>query len=525
MKVLVTDPIEQVCTDILQKEGIQVDSKPGLPADEIKKIIGGYDALIVRSGTKVTADIIAEANQMKVIGRAGAGVDNIDVGAATRKGIVVMNTPGGNTISTAEHTMALMLSLARNVPQSFQSLQNDKWDRKKYTGTELFGKTLGVIGLGKVGREVADRAKAFGMNVIGYDPLLASETASKIGLETVALEDVFKRSDFITVHTPLTEETRGVLGEKTFPLCKRGVRVINCARGGIIDEEALLKALESGQVAGAALDVFVKEPPVGNPLLKHPKVIATSHLGASTEEAQEKVAKQIGEQIVDFFKGRGIAGAVNITDYQTAVSDELRAYLVLAEKIGSLQAQLLNGKVKSITASYRGAMLQKSSELLSTAVLKGLLDKMMYAPVNFVNASFLAKEMGIAVSEKKEQDGEHYSQLISITMQTDKETKSISGTVFGETDMRIVGMDKFHFEIVPDGHMIFYSNTDRPGMLAAVGSVLASAKVNIAGMSLGRSGPGEKAITVMSVDSAIPEPVLKEISKIEGVFEVKTAKL
>ncbi len=525
MKVLITDPIEQVCTDILQKEGMQVDAKPGLPPDEIKKIIGGYDALIVRSGTKVTADIIAEAKEMKVIGRAGAGVDNIDVGAATRKGIVVMNTPGGNTISTAEHTMALMMSMARNVPQSLHDLQNGKWERKKYMGTELYGKTLGVIGLGKVGREVAARAKAFGMNVIGYDPLLAGDAASKLGLETVALDDVYSRSDFITVHTPLTEETRGILGEKSFAKCKRGVRVINCARGGIIDEQALLKALESGQVAGAALDVFVKEPPTDNPLLKHPKVVATPHLGASTEEAQEKVAKQIGEQLVDFFKGRGIVGAVNIIDYQTAVSEELRAYLVLAEKIGSLHAQLLNGKVKSITASYRGALLQKSSELLSTAVLKGLLDKMMFAPVNFVNALFLAKEMGIAVSEMKEQDGEHYSELLTITMQTEKEERSISGTVFGETDMRIVGIDRLHFEVVPEGYLLFYSNIDRPGMLAAVGSLLASSDVNIAGLSLGRSAPGERAITVMSVDSDIPAPVLKEISKIEGVFEVKTVKL
>ncbi len=525
MKILITDPIEQVCTDILQKEGMQVDAKPGLPADEIKKIIGGYDALIVRSGTKVTADIISEAQQMKVIGRAGAGVDNIDVSAATRKGIVVMNTPGGNTISTAEHTMALMMAMARNISQSHHSLQEGKWDRKKYMGTELYGKTLGVIGLGKVGREVAERAKAFGMSVIGYDPLLAGEMASKLGLETVALEEIFKRSDFITVHTPLTEETRGILGEKAFALCKRGVRVINCARGGIIDEVALLNALESGQVAGAAFDVFVKEPPVDNPLLKHPKVVATPHLGASTEEAQEKVAKQIGEQLVDFFKGRGIFGAVNIVDYQTAVSDELRSYLVLAEKIGSLHAQLLNGKIKSINASYRGGVLQKSTELLSTALLKGLLDKMMYAPVNFVNASVIAADMGIVVSETKEQDGEHYSQLLTVTVQTDKEERSISGTVFGENELRIVGIDKFHFELVPEGLLMFYSNIDRPGMLAGVGSVLAANRVNIAGMSLGRSAPGEKAITVMSVDSDIPDSAMQEISKIEGVFEVKTVKL
>jgi D-3-phosphoglycerate dehydrogenase len=525
MKVLITDPIEQVCTDILQKEGIQVDAKPGLPPDEIKKIIGSYDGLIVRSGTKVTADIIAEAKEMKVIGRAGAGVDNIDVSAATRKGIVVLNTPGGNTISTAEHTMALMMSLARNVPQAFRDLQNGKWERKKYTGTELLSKTLGIIGLGKVGREVASRAKAFGMNIIGYDPLLAADIATKLGVELVSLDEIYRRSDFITVHTPLTEETRGILGEKAFAACKQGVRVINCARGGIIDEEALLKALESGKVAGAAFDVFVKEPPGDNPLLKHPKVIATPHLGASTEEAQEKVAKQIGEELVDFFKGRGIVGAVNIIDYQSAVSEELRAYLVLAEKIGSLHAQLLTGKVKSITASYRGTSLQNSSELLSTAVLKGLLDKLMYAPVNFVNAALIAKEMGIAISEKKDQDGKHHSHLLSVEVQTENEERKISGTVFGASEMRIVGIDGFHFEIAPEGHFLFYTNKDRPGMLAAVGSLLASAKVNIAGMSLGRSAPGERALAVMSVDSDIPESVLKEISKISGVFEVKAIKL
>jgi D-3-phosphoglycerate dehydrogenase len=525
MKVLITDPIEQVCTDILQKEGIEVVAKPGLPPDEIKKIIGSYDGLVVRSGTKVTADIIAEAKEMKVIGRAGAGVDNIDVAAATRKGIVVMNTPGGNTISTAEHTMALMMSLARNIPQAFRDLQNGKWERKKYTGTELMSKTLGVIGLGKVGREVAVRAKAFGMNIIGFDPLLAVDVATKLGIELFSLDELFKRSDFITVHTPLTEETRGILGEKAFAVCKQGVRVINCARGGIIDEDALLKALESGKVAGAAFDVFIKEPPGDNPLLKHPKVIATPHLGASTEEAQEKVAKQIGEELADFFKGRGIAGAVNIIDYQSAVSDELRTYLVLAEKIGSLHAQLLTGKIKSITASYRGELLQNSAELLSTAMLKGLLDKMMYSPVNFVNATLIAKEMGIAVSEKKEQDGKHHSHLLSVEVQTEGEGRKISGTVFGTSEMRIVGIDGYHFEIVPEGHFLFYSNKDRPGMLAGVGSLLATAKVNIAGMSLGRSAPGKKALAVMSVDGDIPESVLKEISKIEGVFEVKSITL
>jgi len=525
MKVLISDPIEQVCIDIFSKAGIECDFKPGLPPDELKKIVGDYDGMIVRSGTKVTRDIIAEMRKMQIIGRAGAGVDNIDVEAATRKGIIVMNTPGGNTISTAEHTISLMLSLARNIPQSFAALQQGKWERKKYMGTEVYGKTLGVIGLGKVGREVAVRAKAFGMQVIGYDPLLAAELSSQLGIELVPLTEIFRRSDFITVHTPLTPETRGMIGENEIVMCKNGVRIINCARGGIVDEVALLKGLETGKVAGAALDVFEKEPPIDNPLLRHPKVIATPHLGASTEEAQEKVAKQIAEQMVDAFHGRGIVGAVNISDYQAAFSSEIRAYLQLADKIGALHAQLMNGKVRSIKATYSGTMLHKVSQFLSTAVLKGLLNRLMSSPVNFVNAPVLAQEIGISVSESKEMEGEHYPQMMKVTIETDKEQRSISGTVFGLNDLRIIGIDKFHFEIVPEGTFLFYYNIDRPGMLAAVGSKLANGNVNIGGVSLGRYSVGEKALTVMSVDSEIPESALEEISRIEGVTEVRMVKL
>ena len=525
MKILISDPIEQSCVDILTREGFQVDAKPGISPEEIKKIIPEYAALIVRSGTKVTADIIEEAKAMKVIGRAGAGVDNIDVAAASRHGIIVMNTPGGNTISTAEHTVSLLLSLSRNIPQANMSLLAGKWERKKFMGTELMGKTLGIIGVGKIGREVATRCRAFGMTVIGFDPVLASDVASKIDVELVALEEIYRRSDFISVHTPLTDETRGILNEKTFKLCKKGVRVINCARGGIIDETALLNALNSGQVAGAALDVFVVEPPTSNPLLQQPHLIATPHLGASTEEAQEKVAIQIAEQIADALKDRGISGAVNAVAFQAGIPAELKPYMLLAEKLGSLQAQVMKGKLRELAIEARGELLQKHIELLTTGVLKGFFSRMMSQPVNYINAPVLAQSMGIRISEKKERDEGDYTQLLSVEYSTDQEKRSFAGTVFGTTNPRFVRIDAFHFEVNPEGHLLFYTNTDKPGMLARVGAVLAEASINIAGLSLGRFGVGGKALTVMSIDSGISEQVLAKISSLEGVYEAKVVSL
>jgi D-3-phosphoglycerate dehydrogenase len=525
MKILISDPIEQSCVDILTREGFQVDAKPGISPEEIKRIIPEYAALIVRSGTKVTADIIEEAKAMKVIGRAGAGVDNINVEAASRHGIIVMNTPGGNTISTAEHTVSMLLSLSRNIPQANMSLLSGKWERKKFMGTELMGKTLGIIGVGKIGREVASRCRAFGMTVIGYDPVLASDVASKLDVELVPLEEIFRRSDFISVHTPLTDETRGILNEKTFKLCKKGVRVINCARGGIIDEAALLDALNSGQVAGAALDVFVVEPPTSNPLLQHPRLIATPHLGASTEEAQEKVAIQIAEQIADALHDRGISGAVNAVAFQSSIPAELKPYLILAEKLGSLQAQVMKGKLRELTIEARGELLQKHIELLTTGVLKGFFSKMMSQPVNYINAPVLAESMGIRISEKKERDGENYTHLLSVEYSTDQEKRSFAGTVFGTTNPRFVRIDAFYFEVIPEGYLLFYTNTDKPGMLAQVGSILAAGKINIAGLSLGRTGIGEKALSVVSVDSPISENMLREIKSIQGVLDAKVVSL
>ncbi len=525
MKILISDPIEQSCVDILTREGFQVDAKPGIPANELKSIIGDYDALVVRSGTKVTADIIAQAKNMKVIGRAGAGVDNIDVEAASRRGIIVMNTPGGNTISTAEHTVSLLLSLARNIPHAQMSLIQGKWERKKYMGTELFGKTLGVVGLGKVGREVAVRCQSFGMNVIGFDPVLSSDVALKLKIELVSLDEIYRRSDFITVHTPLNDETRGLLNEKTIAQCKKGVRLINCARGGIIDEAALLAALNSGQVSGAALDVYMSEPPKDNPLVQHPHIVCTPHLGASTEEAQEKVAIQIAEQIADALHDRGISGAVNAVALQAGIPNEIKPYLSLAETLGSLQAQLMKGTLREITIETRGELLQKHHELLTDGVLKGLFSHLMSEPVNYINAPIIAASMGIRISEKKERDSENYSHLLTVGYSTDVEERIFAGTVFGTTKPRIVRIDSFYFEVNPEGILLFYTNTDKPGMLAQVGSILASEKINIAGLALGRSNFGGKALTVVSVDNPISDGVLAKMNSIDGIYEAKVVSL
>lgn len=525
MKVLVSDPVEQVCVDVLTSEGFQVDVKPGRPFSELLGLISDYDVLIVRSSTDVNSELISAGRNLKIIGRAGAGVDNIDVEAATRRGIIVMNTPGGNTISTAEHTMSLLLSLARNIPQANESLKSGKWDRKKFIGTELHGKTIGIIGLGKVGREVATRCQAFGLTTIGFDPLLSLEVASRSNIELVNLNKLYERSDFITVHTPLNDETRGLISDKEIQACKPGVRIINCARGGIVDEQALLRGLESGKVAGAALDVFVTEPPEQHPLLKHPKVVATPHLGASTEEAQEKVARQIAIQIVDAVKERGVAGAVNAESIQLAMKKELKPFISLAEKLGSLQAQLMRGQLQRITVTCSGAFVAQASELITASVLKGLFSHMLTEPVNLINARVIAKEMGVTIDEERESDHATYTHLVSLRYTTDQEARKFAGTVFGSTHVRIVGIDDYHMEINPDGHLLLYKNVDKPGMLAKVGSELAAAQVNIAGLALGRDNPGQKALTVMNVDSQISPKVLKKLERIEGVFEVRLVKL
>ena len=527
MKILITDPIEKSCVEILTQEGFQVDEKPGLPPDEIKKIIGEYVALVVRSGTKVTADIIEQAHAMKIIGRAGAGVDNIDAVAASKKGIIVMNTPGGNTISTAEHTFSLIMSLSRNIPQANASMAAEKWDRKKFMGTELYGKTLGLVGLGKVGAEVATRAQAFGMKTIGFDPVLSQDAASKLHVELVSLDEIYRRSDYITVHTPLNNETRSLLNDKTIAQCKKGVRMINCARGGIIDEGALLRGLESGHIAGAALDVFVEEPPKNLDLIRHPKVVVTPHLGASTEEAQEKVAIQIAHQIADALHERGIVGAVNASALSAGIPQEIKPFLELSEKLGKLLAQVMAGKLKELSIELRGELLHKHTELLKAGMLRGLLmqSKQEHESINYINAPILAQSMGIKVSEKKETVTDDYPNLITLSYITDEESRSFAGTVLSGKYQRIVRLDKYLVEGTPEGTYLYYTNIDRPGMLAKVGTILAEANINIAGLSLGRSGVGERALTVVSVDNPIPNEVLDKVKSLDGIFHAKVVQL
>jgi D-3-phosphoglycerate dehydrogenase / 2-oxoglutarate reductase len=521
MKILISDNLEQSCIDVLQHEGFEVDNRPGLPAAELKSIIPQYEGLVVRSSTKVTAEIIALGTRLRIIGRAGTGVDNIDVDAATRRGVLVMNTPGGNTISAAEHTVSMLLSLARNIPQAFGSLTRGEWERKKFTGTEVFEKTLGVIGLGKIGREVALRCKGLGMKVVGFDPVLPADAATRIGIEPVSLEELYRRSDFITVHTPLNPETRGLLNDRTLAQCKRGVRLINCARGGIIDEAALLRNLESGQVGGAALDVFEVEPPKDNPLLKNPRVIATPHLGASTEEAQEKVAVQIAHQIADAFLGRSFAGVVNGTVMEMTLKDEVRPFVVLAEKLGSCAAQLAGGKLVRMTISAGGDQAIASLDLLKAGVLKGVLSQLQPDPVNYISAPFLASEMGLSVHEVREAEPDIFVNVLRVRYETDRGTRELVGTVIGRSTPRLVGMDAFRFEVKPEGDLLIYNNMDRPGMLARVGEVLARHKVNIAGVSLGRAQVGGNALTIMNIDSSIPPVGLNELGHLEGVSNLR----
>jgi len=525
MKILISDPVDESCLLVLRKEGFEVDLKPEIPRDVLKAVISEYDALIVRSGTKVTADIIENAQKLRIIGRAGAGVDNIDVDAATRHGVIVMNTPGGNTVSTAEHTLSLLLALARNIPQAHASLLSGKWERKKFVGVELYGKTIGVIGLGKVGREVAKRCAALGMKVIGYDPILSSDVAMKLGIELLPLDEVYRRSDFLTVHVPLTSETKGMIGEREIGLCKAGVRIINCARGGIVDEAALLKGLNSGHVAGAALDVFSQEPPGRLDLLCHEKVVVTPHLGASTEDAQEKVAVQIAHQVADALLERAFDGVVNASALQQGLQEQIKPFLRLAEKIGSLQAQLMKGKLRSIAVTCSGELLQQHQELLTAAALRGLFSQLLEESVNYVNAPVIAKEMGVDVTEHREGEGKSFRHLLTVGYETEEEKRSISGTVFGSSNLRIVKINEFYLEVNPEGHLLIYSNVDRPGMLASVGSILAKSNINIAGVALGRLEAGKNALTIMSVDSDIPDLTLREIAGLAGVFDAKVVSL
>ena len=516
-KVLVSDPIAKEGIELLQKH-FDVDVKTGMEKQQLIEIVGDYDALAVRSETKVTADVLEAAKNLKIIGRAGVGVDNIDVPVATQKGIIVVNSPAGNTIAAAELTMAMMLSLSRNIPQGHNSLRSGEWKRSKFVGNELYGKTLGVFGLGKIGSEVAKRALSFEMTVVGCDPFVSEDYARKMGVELVSLDELLKRSDYITVHVPLTKDTRGAIGAKEIGKMKPGVRIINVARGGIVDEAALAKAVEEGTVAGVAFDVYEQEPPPGeNPLLGLDKAITTPHLGASTEEAQINVAVDVAEQIIDVLNGRPARSAVNMPALSTEVLAAVDPYLVLGERIGAMATQLTDGAIQSIEISYCGELSGLETGLVGRAVLKGLLQPILTESVNLVNAPIIAENRGIRITESKSPAPEDYTSLLAVTVKTDGSQKEIEGTLFGKKDIRIVQIDGYPIDIVPEGFMLVTTHIDKPGVIGKVGTLLGGYDINIAGMHVGREDIGKRALMVLNVDDPIPESVMKQITELDGV--------
>ncbi len=516
-RVLVSDKLsEQGLTILEQAEGIEVDHRPGMAADELLREIGAYDALIVRSGTKVTAEVIEAGEALKVVGRAGIGVDNVDVDAASKRGIVVMNTPGGNNVTTAEHTITLLLALARHIPQANASLRAGEWRRSDFVGTEVYRKTLGIIGIGNIGSIVADRARGLKMKVIAYDPFITEEAATKLGIELVTLEELYERSDFISVHTPLTDDTRGLVGDDAFAKMRPGVRIINCARGGIVDEAALARALESGRVAGAALDVYEQEPPgADHPLVASPKVVATPHLGASTGEAQLNVAIGIAEQVRDYLLHGVVTNAVNVPSIAPEQAQVLLPYVTLGEKIGSLHAQLAKRIPSEVRIEYQGEAAEIDCRPVNAAVLKGLLSWVMEPPVNAVNAPILAQERGIKVVDVRSRKSAGFSNALKVEFSGPGGGQRIEGAVFGRDIIRLVCFDDFHFEAVPEGHILVVRNRDVRGVVGRVGTFLAEQGVNIAGLELGRIG-GD-AMQFVHIDSPLDASQLDTLRKLPDI--------
>ncbi len=527
MRILVSDPLSEEGLKILKEvKEFQVDVKTELKPEILKEEIKNYDALIVRSATKVTKDIIGAAKNLKVIGRAGVGLDNVDLEAATQKGIIVMNTPGGNTISTAEHTTSMILALSRNIPQANASTKKGEWKRSKFMGVELYGKALGIIGLGRIGTEVAKRALSFGMKILAYDPFLSREVAENLGIEVAELKDLLARSDYITVHTPLTEETKHLISTKEFGLMKTGVRIINCARGGIIDEAALLNAIKEGKVAAAALDVFEKEPlPPDSELLKLDNVIVTPHLGASTEEAQVNVAIEVAEIVRDALLGKGIRNAANYPCIEAEVCKFLEPYINLTEKLGVFSSQLVEGRFQELSINYSGEITQYDLSPLTMSLVKGILSPILKETVNFINAVSLAKERGIRIKEGKTSKEEEFVNLIQLEIKTDKETRIISGTLSANKKPRIVKIDDYYVEVSPSGEMIMIQNWDRAGIIGNLGTLLGKHNINIAAMTFGREKPGGKAITILNVDSPVSAEIMDKIKKTENILAVKVIRL
>jgi D-3-phosphoglycerate dehydrogenase len=526
MRILVSDNISDKGVEILRKAGLEVDVKVGMSADELKAAIPPYHGIVIRSATKVSAEVIEAAENLRVIGRAGSGLDNVDKPAATKKGIVVMNTPGGNTITTAEHTIALMVALARNIPQATASMKSGKWEKKQFMGVEFFNKTIGIVGLGQIGSQVAKKARGMEMNVIAYDPFLSEEKAEDMGIRKGSLEEIFRESDFITLHAPLTKETKNLISKKTIKMMKHGVRIINCARGGIVNEKDLYDAIESGKVAGAALDVFEQEPPPeDHPLFTLDSVICTPHLGAATGEAQENVAIAVAEQIVEYLKFGTIRNAVNFPSIPQDQVHILQPYIELAEGLGSFAMQAVEGGVTEADLEFRGEAAELNTEPVTVAALKGMLTPILEETVNYVNAPFIAKERGIEVKMTRSADAGDYHSMLILKLRVGGRERSFSGTLFSRKDPRIIAVDGFPVEIIPQGTILVISNNDRPGVIGSIGTLLAGHRINIAWMHFGRESMGGMAISVVAVDQAVSEEQLEEIRGLPNILSARQVHL
>ncbi len=534
MKVLISDKMSQNGIDILNSvEKIQVVYKTNLSQEDLIKELQDADALIIRSSTKVTKEVLTKTNKLKIIGRAGIGVDNIDCAVATERGVIVINTPSGNATTTAEHSIAMLMALSRHIPQADKSMHQGAWEKSKFTGTEITGKTIGVFGFGNIGKIVADRAKGLRMRVMVYDPFLNAQVAAKHGVELVSKETLFERSDYITVHVPLNDSTRNLINKETIQIMKTGVRILNCARGGIVNEPDLLDGLNSGKIAGAAIDVFVEEPPPkDNPLLKHERVICTPHLGASTEEAQVNVAVQVAEQIRDYLITEEIRNGVNCPSISSEMLKILKPYLKLCDKLGSFQGQIYreeHAEIKKLTISYSGSVTEYDTNALTSALVHGFLNTILDASVNFVNALSMAESRGIVVEENVVHHVQDFANQITFSVSDEKQTNLIAGTVFGNKNYRFVRFNDFYLEVIPDGYMLVLHNYDRPGVIGKCTSILGNHNINVSRMQLTLENshqPGsedsclQEAVSFINIDQPASKMIQEELIKLDNVIAV-----
>ncbi len=527
MKVLISDNLSQTGINILEKAGLEVDVNTGLAPEELKKIIGNYDGLVIRSATKVTADLLEAADALKVVGRAGIGLDNVDIPAASQKGIVVMNAPDGNATTAAEHAIAMMMSLSRNIPKACQSMKEGKWEKKKFMGREVTGKTFGVIGIGRIGGIAASRAQGLKMKTIAYDPHMPKEMAEKIGVELVSLEDLAKRSDYISVHVPMTKETKHIVSTDFFENMKAGAMFIDCARGGVCDEDALYKALVEGEIAGAALDVFATEPTTLDscPLLGLENFICTPHLGASTNEAQESVALIIAEQMADYLLRGAVTNAVNVPSVSDDVLAQVGPYLTLGEMLGSLHMQIAQGGVETVRLEYSGELAELNTSPVTVAFLKGLFTPILKDAVNYVNAPIIAKERGIKIVESKSETSDDFVNTMSITVITSEGENVLVGTVFGRKEPRLVRLNSFRLEALPSGAMLLVFNNDVPGVIGALGTTLGNSGVNISRMTVGREEESNQNIILLSTDQLVFKELLGKVLELENITNAQVLEL